>query len=129
VLRYILSPDAKGKDDYNLALSQRRAQSVLDYLEKNGIARARLTAKGFGSKNPAALNSMDGKDNEPGRQLNRRTEFRVISDIPTRRVIYNSANKGDMNQQEKNLHVEPEADDEPAAPGKKTNTKEKDEDD
>ncbi|MCD6010820.1 MAG: OmpA family protein [Flavipsychrobacter sp.] len=104
--------DAKGRDEYNMALSQRRAQSVLDYLEKNGIDRGRLTAKGFGAKNPAAPNSIDGKDNPQGRQLNRRTEFRIITDVPTRRVLYNSALPGTMDQQEKNLHVDSEEDDE-----------------
>ncbi len=103
--------DSKGKDEYNMALSQRRAQSVLDYLEKGGIDRNRLTAKGFGSKNAAAPNSLDGKDNPQGRQLNRRTEFRIITDVPTRRVLYNSAMPGTMDQQQKNLNV-PEEDDE-----------------
>jgi outer membrane protein OmpA-like peptidoglycan-associated protein len=113
--------DSKGTDEYNMALSQRRAQSVLDYLEKNGVDRTRMTAKGFGSKLPAAPNSTDGKDNPEGRQLNRRTEFRIVTDIPTRRVLYNSALPGSMDQQEKNLHIEPEdnSDDEPVAPGKK----------
>ncbi|MCW3122219.1 MAG: hypothetical protein JWQ38_1711, partial [Flavipsychrobacter sp.] len=74
-------------------------------------------------KNAAAPNDVHGKDNPEGRQLNRRTEFRIITDIPTRRVLYNSAMPGTMDQQEKNLRVEPEAgDDEPAA-GKKANTK------
>ncbi len=114
--------DSKGKDEYNMALSQRRAQSVLDYLEKNGIDRGRLTAKGFGSKNAAAPNELNGKDNPEGRQLNRRTEFRIITDVPTRRVLYNSALPGTMDQQEKNLRIEPEADDEPAQPGKKPAT-------
>lgn len=113
--------DAKGRDEYNIALSQRRAQSVLDYLEKGGIDRNRLTAKGFGAKNPVAPNSVDGKDNPQGRQLNRRTEFRIITDVPTRRVLYNSALPGTMDQQEKNLRVEPEDGDEPSAPGKKDN--------
>lgn len=113
--------DAKGKDEYNMALSQRRAQSVLDYLEKGGIDRNRLTAKGFGSKNPVAPNAVDGKDNPQGRQLNRRTEFRIITDVPTRRVLYNSALPGTMDQQERNLRVEPEDGDEPATPGKKDN--------
>ena len=117
--------DAKGSDEYNLQLSQRRAQSVLDYLEKNGVVRDRLTAKGFGKKNAAAPNETNGKDNPEGRQLNRRTEFRIISDIPTRRVLYNSALPGSMDQQEKNLRVEPEDNDEPAAPGGKK-TKDKD---
>ena len=112
--------DAKGTPEYNLALSQRRAQSVLDYLEKNGVDRGRLTAKGFGQKNAAAPNDMDGKDNPEGRQLNRRTEFRIITDLPTRRVLYNSAMPGSMDQQEKNLRIEDEStDDEPAQPGAK----------
>jgi len=111
--------DSKGKDEYNMALSQRRAQSVLDYLEKATIDRNRLTAKGFGAKNPVAPNTVDGKDNPEGRQLNRRTEFRIITDVPTRRVLYNSALPGSMDQQEKNLRVEPESDDEPAQGGKK----------
>ena len=118
--------DSKGKDDYNNSLSQRRAQSVLDYLEKGGIDRGRLTAKGFGAKNPVAPNEVGKKDNPEGRQLNRRTEFRIITDVPTRRVLYNSALPGSMDQQDKNLHVEPETDDEPATPGKKTDNKDDD---
>jgi outer membrane protein OmpA-like peptidoglycan-associated protein len=115
--------DAKGKEEYNMALSQRRAQSVLDYLEKNGVERARMTAKGFGSKNAAAPNDVNGKDNAEGRQLNRRTEFRIVTDIPTRRVLYNSALPGSLDQQQKNLHVESEAED---APGGKNTTNEED---
>jgi len=113
--------DAKGKDEYNMALSQRRAQAVMDYLEKAGIERARMTAKGFGKKNAAAANTVNGKDNPEGRQLNRRTEFRIITDVPTRRVLYNSALPGTMDQQEKNLQIEPEegSGDEPAPGGKK----------
>lgn len=110
--------DAKGRDEYNLALSQRRAQSVLDYLEKNGVERGRLTARGFGSKNPVAPNNLDKKDNPEGRQLNRRTEFRIVTDVPTRRVLYNSALPGTMDQQERNLRVAPEEDDEPKPNGK-----------
>ncbi len=121
--------DSKGTPEYNLALSQRRAQSVLDYLEKNGVDRGRLTAKGFGQKNAAAPNDMAGKDNPEGRQLNRRTEFRIIADLPTRRVLYNSAMPGTMDQQEKNLHVEDEStDDEPATPGAKKPAANKDDD-
>jgi len=100
--------DAKGKDEYNLALSQRRAQAVLDYMEKNGIDRGRMTARGFGNKNAVAANAVNGKDNPEGRQMNRRTEFRIVTDVPTRRVLYNSALPGTMDQQERNLQVEPE---------------------
>jgi len=112
--------DAKGKDAYNLALSQRRAQAVLDYLEKNGIDRGRMTARGFGNKNAVAPNTTNGKDNPQGRQLNRRTEFRIVTDLPTRRVLYNSALPGTMDQQDRNLQVEPdEGGDEPVKPGRK----------
>jgi len=101
--------DAKGNEDYNLALSQRRAQAVLDYLEKSGIDRGRMTARGFGSKNAVAPNSVHGKDNPEGRMQNRRTEFRIVTDVPTRRVLYNSALPGTMDQQDRNLRIEPES--------------------
>lgn len=97
--------DAKGSDAYNKDLSQRRAESVLSYLEKNGIDRGRMIAKGFGKAMPAAPNTVHGHDNPEGRQLNRRTEFRIISDVPTRRIIYNSAKPGSMNEQDKNLQI------------------------
>jgi len=110
--------DSKGKDEYNRALSQRRAQSVMDYLEKSGIARERMIARGFGTKNPAAPNDVNGKDNPAGRQLNRRTEFRIITDLPTRRVLYNSALPGSLDQQQKNLYSPSEdGDDAPAGKG------------
>jgi outer membrane protein OmpA-like peptidoglycan-associated protein/tetratricopeptide (TPR) repeat protein len=110
--------DSKGKEEYNLALSQRRAQAVLDYMEKNGIERGRMTARGFGSKNSVSPNAINGKDNPEGRQQNRRTEFRIVTDVPTRRVLYNSALPGTMDQQDRNLQIEPADDDEPRS-GKK----------
>jgi outer membrane protein OmpA-like peptidoglycan-associated protein/tetratricopeptide (TPR) repeat protein len=116
--------DAKGTEEYNMALSQRRAQSVLDYLEKNGVDATRLTAKGFGPKNAAAPNEVHGRDNPEGRQLNRRTEFRIITDIPARRVLYNSALPGTMDQQDKNLKVETEGDED--APGAKNSKEDSD---
>jgi hypothetical protein len=113
--------DSKGNPEYNLALSQRRAQSVLDYLEKSGVERNRLTARGFGDKNNNAPNQINGKDNPEGRQKNRRTEFRIVTELPTRRVLYNSALPGTMDQQERNLQIEPEAADDEQVPagGKK----------
>ncbi len=120
--------DGKGGDDYNIALSQRRAQSVLDYLEKNNIDRNRLTARGFGKKNAAAPNDVGGKDNPQGRQLNRRTEFRIISDVPTRRVIYNSAQRGSMEDQQKNLSIPEEDDEIGGGNGKKNTNSNKDDD-
>jgi len=66
--------DAKGSDTYNIRLSQRRAQSVRDYLITYGqINPNRLVAYGYGERMPIATNSTD-----EGRQLNRRVEFRLI---------------------------------------------------
>lgn len=71
--------DSKGKDAYNIKLSQRRAQSCVDYLISKGIFTSRMIAKGYGKTRPIAPNTLpDGKDNPEGRQLNRRTEFKVL---------------------------------------------------
>lgn len=66
--------DSKGSDEYNAKLSQARAQSVVDYLINKGIAKDRLTAKGYGESQPIEKN-----DTEEGRQMNRRTEFKILS--------------------------------------------------
>jgi outer membrane protein OmpA-like peptidoglycan-associated protein len=107
--------DSKGKDAYNKALSEKRAQSVIDYLTGAGIEQNRLVAKGFGASMPAAANTdAKGKDNPDGRQLNRRTEFRIVTDVPKRRILYNSAKPGNMDEQSKNLkQTEAEDDNEP----------------
>jgi outer membrane protein OmpA-like peptidoglycan-associated protein len=102
--------DAKGTDKYNMQLSQKRAQAVVDYLTTAGIDAGRLTAKGFGESMPAAANASGGRDNPQGRQLNRRTEVRIVTDVPTRRVLYNSAKPGNMDEQMKNLLVAPPED-------------------
>lgn len=71
--------DSKGTDQYNLKLSEARAQSCVNYLISKGIARARLESKGYGESKPIAPNTLpNGKDNPDGRQLNRRTEFKVL---------------------------------------------------
>ncbi|PCJ22963.1 MAG: hypothetical protein COA97_12595 [Flavobacteriales bacterium] len=64
---------------YNQRLSQRRAQSVVDYLIKKGISKSRLVPTGYGEEKPIADNiNSDGSDNPEGRQKNRRTEFKVL---------------------------------------------------
>lgn len=62
--------DAAGSDAHNLLLSERRAQSVRDYLIQQGIAAHRLIAKGYGEAYPVASNAT-----EANRELNRRSEF------------------------------------------------------
>jgi outer membrane protein OmpA-like peptidoglycan-associated protein len=66
--------DNVGSAKYNLALSQRRAQAVVDYLVSIGVPRTHLIAKGYGETQPVASN-----DTEEGRQLNRRVEAKVIA--------------------------------------------------
>jgi OOP family OmpA-OmpF porin len=70
--------DSVGSDGYNADLSQRRAQAVSAALEQRGVG-ATITAKGFGEKQPIAANTVAGKDNPSGRQLNRRVEIVVPS--------------------------------------------------
>ena len=108
--------DAKCTDDYNVNLSKRRAQAVVNYLEQAGIEKERMIAKGYGEKNPAAPNTVGKKDNPEGRQLNRRTEFRIVSDVPTRRVVYDSAKPGNMDEQSQNLQITPDESEDDGSP-------------
>ncbi len=74
--------DSIGGAEYNLQLSQERADNVVKYLISKGISANRLVAKGYGSEIPIARNTNpDGTDNPAGREMNRRTEFRVIGTI------------------------------------------------
>lgn len=66
--------DSVGSDKYNLALSERRANSVKAYLVSQGIAESRITTKGFGESQPIADNGT-----AKGRAENRRV---VIIEIP-----------------------------------------------
>jgi outer membrane protein OmpA-like peptidoglycan-associated protein/tetratricopeptide (TPR) repeat protein len=76
--------DSIGSDKYNDKLSQARAQSCVDYIILKGIDKGRIYAKGYGKRKPIAPNSLpNGKDNPAGRQLNRRTEFKVLKDEVT----------------------------------------------
>jgi OmpA-OmpF porin, OOP family len=65
--------DNSGSEPYNLQLSQKRAQSVFNYLVSNGIEAKRLIPKGYGPNRPLAENTT-----EEGRQKNRRIEFKLI---------------------------------------------------
>lgn len=66
--------DSRSSDAYNLDLSQRRAQSAVDYIVSKGVAAERLVAKGYGE---TQLIIKDAKTEEE-HQTNRRTEFKVI---------------------------------------------------
>ncbi len=95
--------DSRGTHDYNDTLSQRRAQSVVDYLVAEGIENERLQARGYGKRRPrviertieregfvfeagtelteAYIESLPEESHrDAAHQLNRRTEFRVLRD-------------------------------------------------
>ena len=65
--------DNIGSAEYNLKLSQKRAEKVKEYFVKNGITDIRLKTRGYGVSKPVASN-----DTEAGRAKNRRTEFYII---------------------------------------------------
>ena len=93
--------DRWGNDNYNLKLSDRRAQSVVDYLIAAGIDPSRLRPKGYGETRPKTvtkriarlypqfkegdvlneeyIEKLDKPDQDAADQINRRTEFQVIS--------------------------------------------------
>ncbi len=70
--------DSRGNDDYNLSLSQRRAEAVVNYLVGKGIPRSRMLAKGYGETRliNKCANGVPCTDSQ--HRQNRRTEFRVL---------------------------------------------------
>ena len=93
--------DRKGSDEYNMALSERRAKSVIDYLVGAGIDEERLSPMGYGESVPKTvtkkinkdypqfeegtvlteefIETLEPEDQEAADQINRRTEFQVLS--------------------------------------------------
>ena len=82
--------DNRGTEASNDILSQKRAQAVCDYLVIRGIDPLRLTAKGYGERVPRTINGAKltedyinklptEEEREKAHQLNRRTEFKVLS--------------------------------------------------
>ncbi|MEQ9814291.1 MAG: OmpA family protein [Azospirillaceae bacterium] len=65
--------DSTGPNDYNQSLSERRAQSVANYLISRGVNPVRVVARGFGETQPIADNNTTA-----GRQQNRRVEIRIV---------------------------------------------------
>jgi outer membrane protein OmpA-like peptidoglycan-associated protein len=69
--------DNVGSSNYNLRLSQERANACKSYLVNKGIAANRITAIGKGECCPVEPDTINGKDNPDGRQANRRVEFKL----------------------------------------------------
>ena len=65
---------SEGSDELNQKLSEERANSVMEYMIKKGIARDRVTAVGYGASRPKEDNAT-----ETGRKANRRIEIRVVN--------------------------------------------------
>ncbi|RZK47035.1 MAG: OmpA family protein, partial [Hymenobacter sp.] len=65
--------DQRGKDAYNLKLSQQRAEAAVAYIVSKGIEKSRITAKGYGETRPIVKDPKSEADY----QRNRRTEFKV----------------------------------------------------
>ena len=66
--------DSRGSDEYNIALGQRRARAVRDYLVRNGIAASRITIDSRGEEQPVAQG-----DDESAWSQNRRAEFEITA--------------------------------------------------
>jgi OOP family OmpA-OmpF porin len=82
--------DSQGREEMNLALSQSRAQSVLNELRARRVLTASFVAKGFGEENPIASNGT-----EEGREANRRIEFRLIPQETDETTLENAEDTGD----------------------------------
>ena len=74
--------DSTGAAAYNRTLSKARAESVRTYLASMGVARGRLTSKGFGPDVPLADNATP-----EGREVNRRVEFKIVKQGPKRTIV------------------------------------------
>jgi len=70
--------DSRGKDSYNLSLSDKRAKATVAYIVNQGISASRITGKGYGEKQPVnnCINGVECSDAQ--HQLNRRSEFIII---------------------------------------------------
>jgi OOP family OmpA-OmpF porin len=91
--------DSQGREEMNLALSQSRAESVLNELRARRVVTSSFKAVGYGEERPVADN-----DTEAGREANRRIEFRLIRpdtvDTPEQTTLETTAENSDTATQE-----------------------------
>ena len=79
--------DSVGSDAYNETLSEKRANSVDNFLVSRGVASSRLDSEGYGETDPVASN-----ETEEGRQLNRRVEVVVVAN----KELQRAAKRGEL---------------------------------
>ncbi len=70
--------DSRGKDSYNLWLSQKRAEATVDYMVQNGIAKDRLTSEGFGETKLINQCANGVECSAAQHEMNRRSEFIIV---------------------------------------------------
>ena len=88
--------DSRGDVAYNIDLSQRRAESAVEYIISNGINPRRITARGYGENRPIIPNATTEEEH----QVNRRTEFKVTEITPEANIIV------EEDQEEEGVEVE-----------------------
>jgi OmpA-OmpF porin, OOP family len=94
-VRIVGHTDSIGSDEYNMALSHRRANAVKDYLVRHGISSARLTTEGRGERQPVASNAT-----AEGRYQNRRIEFHTTGFRTTSTPTYGPSATDDWRRME-----------------------------
>ncbi|HHS95220.1 MAG TPA: OmpA family protein, partial [Phaeodactylibacter sp.] len=92
--------DSRGRDGYNLSLSQRRAQAAMDWLTKRGIAKERIKPVGYGETQIRnhCTNGVECSDEE--HRYNRRTEFKIIAGPTSIRIEKKRLKKKKQGQKE-----------------------------
>ncbi len=80
--------DPRGSDEYNMGLSERRANTVANYLKAQGIDGPRVTTKGYGESAPAYTN-----DTDEGMAQNRRVEFLITANEQMKEDAKKEANQ------------------------------------
>ncbi|MDD2634087.1 MAG: OmpA family protein [Bacteroidales bacterium] len=82
--------DSRGSDSYNKSLSQKRAESAVQYIIEHDIDKNRITAKGYGETALVNKCSNGVKCSDEEHQMNRRTEFKVTGFSKEQPVIYST---------------------------------------
>ncbi|MFB1022007.1 MAG: OmpA family protein [Vicingaceae bacterium] len=102
VIELRANTDSRGGDDYNLILSQKRADSAVGYLVRRGIDPARMVPRGYGETNLLISDDEIAKlaseeEREAAHQANRRTEFSILGDdfVPVSEPIEENENETD----------------------------------